>query len=579
MIVLSSRLLTMPRTLWEADEHLFAAAVRSFEPLASHPHPPGYPLYVGLGKFGASFTDSIFTALLAISVIGCIVGVVALSLAFRRVTGDPDLAVCGALLYYFGAAMLVHGTLPMSDGPAIACTALALLAMTYFPSEASERTAIALGFVTSAAIGIRPQLVVPLLPVFLYVLLTSRDVRKIVAGLVSFTILSLAWFTQLVEACKGWDKFLAWETRQAAYIAAHDAAASRGAQTAGEVASRFIFHPWGPKAIALPVICLALLGTIAFFRTIPAEGRRRAIPILAFSTIYFFFALNVMDPADGPRYALPWLIAIALFAALGLGIVRDSLKMRLAPLAVVVVIALSSYVYVAPIILTRHRQPAPAAEAADYAKATYPAKGVILYDLSLRPQAEVLFAPFVSSALDKGLAAYYDRPDVPLVALGDGGAFAGDAKTFSWPESDAYGKLTRGHYRVISLDPVVPSERFLPVRGVYATERTDVLEWRWLQPTATIRLPRAHGRTLLLTFGLAHDVPYETNDVHVSVNGASGPSVTVARKGTATLTVALPETPAVEVVIQSAQWFAPAAALRNQDPRMLAVQLLRVETR
>ncbi len=632
VVVLVTRILTAPRTLWEADEHLFVAAVKSFEPLANHPHPPGYPFYVGLGKFAAAFIADLFGALVAISIAACVVGVVALSLTFRRITGDADLAVSGALLYYFGAAMLVHGTLAMSDSAAIACTALALLAMTYFaspwgtdnpvrpsaanadgranaeggqtglsvlhgdasdekaqtglsvlhgdaPGVATERTAIGLGLAVSAAIGIRPQLVVPLLPVFVLVLLWSRDVRKILAGLLAFTFLSIAWFAQLVEACKGWEKFLAWETHQASYVAQHDAAASRGAHSAGEVASRFVFHPWGPKSIALPVLFLALLGVIVFFRKVPAARRWRALPLVAFAAIHLVFALAVMDPADGPRYALPWLMAVALFAALGLGIVRDSLRFRAAPVAVVALLAVVSWVYVAPIVATRHRAPSPGAAAAAYANATYSPGTVILYDLSLRPQAEVLFSRFPAVALDKGLAAYYDRPDVPLVAFGDGGAFDSEATTFPWPDSDAYGKLTRGHYRVISLDPIAPRERFLPLRGVYVTERTDQLEWRWLQPSAAIRLPRAHGTTLVLTFGLAHDVPYETNDVRVSVNGRPGPSVTVARKGTATATVALPDTPVVDVTITSARSFAPGSVLHNQDPRILAVQLLRAETR
>jgi hypothetical protein len=579
LVVLITRFLTAPRTLWEADEHLFVAAVKSFEPLANHPHPPGYPLYVGLGKFAAVCTDNIFGALVVVSIVACVVGVVALSLAFRRVVEDPDLAVSGALLFYFGAAMLVHGTLAMSDSAAIACTALALLAMTYFPGEATERTAIGLGIAASAAIGIRPQLVVPLLPVFLLVLLWSRDVRKIVAGLAAFAFVSIAWFAQLVEACKGWEKFVAWETHQASYVAQHDAAASRGAHSMGEVASRFIFHPWGPKSIALPVLLLALLGVIVFFRTVPAAGRRRSLPILLFAAIHLVFALAVMDPADAPRYALPWLIAVALFAGLGLGIVRDSLRFRPAPYAAVALLAILAWVYVAPIVVTRHRQPSPGAAAAAYANAAYPPNTVVLYDLSLRPQAEVLFSHFPAIALDKGLAAFYDRPDVPLVAFGDGGAFASDAKTFAWPDSDAYGKLTRDHYRVISLDPIDPRERFLPLRGVYATERTDALQWRWLQPSATIRLPRAHGSTLVLTFGLAHDVPYETNDVRVSVNGMAGPSVTVARTAPATLTVALPSVPVVDVTITAARSFAPASVLHNQDPRVLAVQLLGAETR
>ena len=42
-IVLISRLLSLPRTPWESDEFLFIQAVRQFDPLRHHPHPPGRP--------------------------------------------------------------------------------------------------------------------------------------------------------------------------------------------------------------------------------------------------------------------------------------------------------------------------------------------------------------------------------------------------------------------------------------------------------------------------------------------------------------------------------------------------------
>ncbi len=573
LIVLVTRWASAPKTFWESDELLFAAAVKKFEPLASHPHPPGYPLYVGIGKFATAITGDIFVALVAVSLIACVVGFIALALTFRRIVEDPDVAVGAALLFYFSAAMLVHGTLPLSDSPAIACTALAFYAMTFFPDEATERTAIGLGLATSAAIGIRPQLVVPLFPVSLFVLVRRGNVRRIAAGLISFTVLSAAWFAQLVEAARGWEKFWLWETHQAAYVAEHDAAASRGAHTAGEIASRFIFHPWGPKAIALPIMFLALLGAIALFR----RRASRALPLLAFCAIHIVFALDVMDPADGPRYALPALMGVALLVACGLDLVGKVARIKLVPIIGIVTIGIVSWVYVAPIIVTRHRVASPDAAAAEWGNAQFAPGTVVLYDLSLRPQAEVMFDRFRAVFIDRGLAAYYDHPDVPLVAFGDGGSVDADAKTFSWPESDAYGKLTRNHYRVVTLDPITPNKRFLPMRGVYQTERTISEEWRWLAPEAEIRLPRKHGKTATLTFGLSHDVPYETNDVQLLINGLAIPQVVhVARHGTATVTVPLPDAPVVDIVIRSAQSFAPAAFLHNQDPRILAVQLIGV---
>src|SRR6266511_2791636 len=102
LAVLVSRLATMPKTFWEGDELLFAAAITKFDPWSSRPHPPGYPLYVGLGKFAALFTDP-FHALVVLSVIASVIGFIALAIAFRELLGDRDLAVCGALIFYFSA--------------------------------------------------------------------------------------------------------------------------------------------------------------------------------------------------------------------------------------------------------------------------------------------------------------------------------------------------------------------------------------------------------------------------------------------------------------------------------------------
>src|SRR5712691_13417271 len=79
LIIIATRWASAPKTFWESDELLFAAAVKKFEPLASHPHPPGYPLYVGIGKLAAAITGDIFTALVAVSFIACVVGFVALA--------------------------------------------------------------------------------------------------------------------------------------------------------------------------------------------------------------------------------------------------------------------------------------------------------------------------------------------------------------------------------------------------------------------------------------------------------------------------------------------------------------------
>lgn len=560
-IVLVSRLATMPKTFWEGDELLFAAAIQRFDPWSSRPHPPGYPLYVGLGKFAALFTDP-FHALVALSVIASVIGFIALAIAFRHILQDGDLAVCGALIFYFSASMLVHGTLPLSDGPAIMFVALMLWAATGFPDGVTERRAIALGLAASAAIGTRPQLVVSVLPLFLFLLLWTRNARKIAAGLISFTVLSIAWFAPLMDAAGGWDKLLLWESRQAGYVATHDAAMSRGASTTNVILSRFVAHPWGPKWIALPLFAMAAFGIFVLAK----KPKRPLIPIAIFTVLQFVFAIYVMDPADGARYSLPHMIAIALLVAAGLDVIRKSTQLRLAPWIAVAVLAIASMAYTWPIIGTRRINPSPPAAAAAYANSHFAPNTVIAYELSLRPHAEHLMSRFQSIGVEKALAAFYDHPEVPLVLFGDGGSSRG--AVFGWPESDAYGKLTRNHYRVVTLEPIPPAERFLPFTGVYPLERTVAGDaWRWLARDAVIRLPTAHERLVTLTLRLSPDSPYDSNVVTVA-----GKRVSVTKQPVS-ITIPIAST---DIAIHSEQSFAPGTVLHNQDPRILAVQLIRV---
>ena len=129
IVVLVSRILTAPRTPWENDEFLFAEAVKRFDPSLYHPHPPGYPLYVLLGKIVNVAVGDPWRALVVLGIISAPIGFIALASAFRNWIEDADLAVTAALLYYFSASMLVHGTLALSDGPSIMFLALALLAI------------------------------------------------------------------------------------------------------------------------------------------------------------------------------------------------------------------------------------------------------------------------------------------------------------------------------------------------------------------------------------------------------------------------------------------------------------------
>jgi hypothetical protein len=575
LVVLLVAIHFAPATPWESDEMLFASSVLDFNPAAYHPHPPGFPLVVLLGKFVfGNFVHDPWRALQVINILAAPLGFIVLTRLFRRLIGDADLAACGALVFYFSTAFLVNGTLAMSDGIALTFLIVALLALSEVGDVEHHRAAIIASAFASAAIGCRPQLVIPLAPLLLFALFRMRNVKERIASVVTFTIVSLLWFLPLVDACGSFGEFIAYERHQASYFVVHDAAMSRGAKSSGEIFVRFLLHPWGSKYITLPLIVVFLLGIV------PAWRRRRdLLPLALFTAVQIAFELATMDPADAARYALPSMIFIACIVAFGFGVIRASMHVRLVPLAGALLFAAMSFAYVRTILDDRIALPSPPFAAAAYAKAHFAANTVILPDPSMRPAAELLLPRFTSMPIEKGIRDYFDQPSVPLVLYVDGGSGEADSRVFAWHPSDAYGKLTRNHYLRVTLDTIDPEERYLPLRGVYALERTIAgEEWRWLARDAAIRLPKQHGSSVELRFRLSPDAPYETNGVTIAINGAPSERATVRRAETTPILLPLPAGDCV-VTMHADQSFLPAAVLHNRDPRELAVQLAYVRMR
>ncbi|HEY2094073.1 MAG TPA: hypothetical protein VGJ81_19555 [Thermoanaerobaculia bacterium] len=573
LIVLLVRIFTAPRTPWENDEFLFAEAVRKFDPSRYHPHPPGFPLFVLLGKAFAIVVHDPWRALVVLNIVLAPIGFIALTRALRNWSGDTQVAAAASLIYFLSAAMLVHGPLALSDAAAMTFVCLALAAISAPDDGAHERSAILAGLWTSAAIGTRPQLLLPLAPLLVIALLRMRTMRQRIGCIAAFTFVSLMWFLPLLDATNGWDGFVAYQTKQVAYFAAHDAAMSRGAFSASQIGLRFLIHPWGSKYLTLPLLALILLGASEL-----ARRWRPLLPLFAFTGVQMAFELGSMDPADGARYSLPIMIVFALAAAFGLELIARSVHIPFVPIAGAFLLSLGAGFYVRDILGPRMEGPSPAAAAAQYVKSSFPSNTVVLVDLSMRPAVESLLPEFQSVAIDAALKRYYDQTQIPLVLLADGGSHDPDAHTFAWPESDAYGKLTRNHYRVVTADPVTAAERYGPGEGVYALERTIAgEEWRWLAPRAAIALPRGF-QAVTVTLALSPDAPYDSNPTTVLVNGRPEAVINVTRQPSSATVELIPLLPP-EIEFRASKSFRPADVLKNQDPRTVSVELTRVEQR
>lgn len=565
--VAAARLLTLPKSLWEWDEVLFVRGVVHFDPLHHSPHPPGYPLLIGLGKVMAWITGDPFTGLVALSVISSCVGFLALASAFRSVVGERA-GVAGALLFHLSPAMLVYGPLALSDPPALMFLSLALAAAGRLIEKGTMppiQAALALGAFASAAIGCRPQLCLAVLPM-LAVTLALAGWRRAWIVLSAFITVSLLWFVPLVVAVGGPAGMLPFLTRQAGLVATYDATQPRAGMGWMRVAIRFLAHPWGDRWLSLPVLLLAGVGAFA------ARRFRTALPLAVLTLVELTFALSVMNPRDAVRYALPGMVGIAFAAGVG----ADALgrRLRIPAWALAGLFAAVSVHYTWPLLAARTRTESPPVQAIRWIQASLPPQTAFLLDKELAAHVDHLLPKSERMLVDAGLQAYADKPGRPVWLIADGASGWIGARVFLWPESDAYGKLTRDLYRVTSVSPIPPGRRYRVERGVYGYEPTvREAAWRWLEPEAAIRLWPAGARRLVLDLEVPDVAPLPSNRVTVTVAGGGAAEVEIPKGERRTVDLPLPEAAEVEVVFRSGASFVPAGG----DTRRLAVQLVGLE--
>jgi hypothetical protein len=581
--------LSIPLTFWEYDEPLFAMAVEKYQPLIHQPPPPGYPLYIGFAQLlKPAFDNGPFNTLLAISAGATLLGFLAFFAAFRAASRTTRVGIFGAFLLYLSPAMLVHSTLPQSDSGALALFAIAIWLTVRAVDRAAEgggaspdraavgggaTRAILMAVACAATIGWRVQFCIAVVPMFLVAVALLRSWRERFIALQWFAIACAAWLIPLIILTGGPELFWSWLSGQAAYFAEHDADISRTGRTMAQIALRFIAHPWGPKFLAGPVLLLAILGVVDALR----RRARAFAPILTMTVVYLAFALMMMDPADGVRYALPAVPAVALLAVMGLEWMRRVTRGLLVDWAVLALYALGAYIYVGPLLRQRASTPSPPIAAIRYLRGVAPRNAVILYDMPLKPHAIYLLRGFTRTRVDEGLLRFGHRTDLPIYELTDSATEAPNGKVFRWETGDAYDKLTRGHYGAVSVIPLPVTQRFQAVAGISSPERTRTGSWRWIGDRGVLLLPDLGASHVKLTFATPGDYPFDAIALRIDVDGVGSTPVRVPRGATVPVELAIPPGRA-RITIVPERWFVPAQINpMSRDPRRLSVMLVGVE--
>lgn len=187
---------------WDGPQYSIAVVRYSFE--QQTPAPPGYPLYIALGKLFYLFLHDPHKAILAVSVLGSILGGIIFYFVgknmYNRYVGiiASTLFFTGSTFYYFGLTAYAYELLP--------ATTTLLAYVVYQITIKKKQYGLLLGIIFGICFGIRPQetIQIGLLPLLGFLLLVNKEKFK---SILAFCIITFFWFIPMVVTMGGLQKY------------------------------------------------------------------------------------------------------------------------------------------------------------------------------------------------------------------------------------------------------------------------------------------------------------------------------------------------------------------------------------
>ena len=499
-----SRLAARARSLWDWDEALFCLGMRSYDVTLHHPHPPGFPAYIGLGRIARLFIHDDFRALQTINLLAGMLLFPAVFMLARELRLRFTTSVLAATLTAFFPNVWFYGGTAFSDVVSITLVvfAVALLFRGCRDSEAYLGGSLLLAI----AIGIRPQNA--LLGAFPFVLATmKRPVRDfafaaLIGGAVIFTA-----FGGAIAATGSWDAYRSSVRTHGEYISRVDSFRSPLRPPLWRLVALFFAKQYSSAPLNIITTIFVLVSIIGAIRS---RDRSMAYNALTFGPVAIA-AWLFLDRYSVNRFSIGYCPMFAIFAADGIARVarnRSRVEWTIGGLLIGAFVG-----YTLPALTPVRRDIAPSVLAVQAAKAhNDPRVDDLFVAQDMTPFVDY-FMPGVryTRVLDERALILSPTSKTPrlvceVIATSPIGSVFRRERTALW-------NIGRRHYFGAAYATVTRFGDF--VSGWYPPERFDQYEWRWMRAQSTTMLPPA-GNDTLLRLGFITRAP---RTVTVSVNG------------------------------------------------------------
>lgn len=204
LITIISRIPFTSRFLYHMDSVHFALALDNYNVALHQPHPPGYFLYIMLGRLFVLFTDNANMTFIMISVLFSGLTIVAVYYAGSEFFGKKA-GLLAALIALTSPNMWFHGEVALTYiVEAFFSTVFAFLC--WKVHKGNHRFLLLSAITLAAAGGVRQNTAVFLFPLWLF---SIKDIplKRIVPAIGLFGMSCLFWFFPMVIMTGGWDVY------------------------------------------------------------------------------------------------------------------------------------------------------------------------------------------------------------------------------------------------------------------------------------------------------------------------------------------------------------------------------------
>jgi hypothetical protein len=325
-LFLATHLVSLPRSLEDIDTINLALGVESFDVVNHRPHPPGYPVFVAMGKLSTSFVSIVAPGLdrneraaVGLAIWGVAAGAVFVwvLVAFWRAVGWTPLGA------WFAAALAIGSPLfwftsarPLTDATAlVAATAVQWLfvrhALSANGSAAGARPVLIAAFLAGVLVGLRTQtlwLTSPLMVWAVWRQLRRGDARQAGLLVVAAAAGCLLWAVPLVISTGGLETYLAALADQGAedFSGVEMLATSADRRLLTEALTATFIRPWRVEWLGETLGGLAIIGLV---RLVWRQRTAFGFVLVAFAP-YLVFHLAFQE-TETVRYALPLVVPVA----------------------------------------------------------------------------------------------------------------------------------------------------------------------------------------------------------------------------------------------------------------------------